>query len=183
MRKSTLFIMIGTLGIFALLGACAAFAEVAIKGGVDVGGTLDVEGTDFDVDTGFSVAGEFTKSVAKIVSLGAGAEFQFPRSTESGSGTFNFIPVYALGKIQIPIPLNPYASAKVGYNFFLGNDDFKGGGSLKGGLHYGFGVGISLFKLLLAEGSYSIHNGVYESGGGDSDITYSTFSIKAGVKF
>jgi hypothetical protein len=184
MRKTIMFVIISALAIFALLGTSAAFADFMIKGGVDLGGTLDIEGYDYDVNTGFTAAVEFTKSVAKIVDLGAGGEFQFPRSPEDSSGEFYFIPLYAVGRVKIPIPLHPYATGKIGYNFFLGNEDYKGtDGKLTGGLHYGFGAGIVVFKFLVVEGSYSIYSGVHEWGGSDFDTTYKAFGLKAGVKF
>ena len=183
MRKTTVYALMCALAIVALLGAGSAFADVMIKGGIDLSGTRDIEGDEDDVEQSFSVAVEFTKPIAKLFHLGAGIEGQFPRSADGEDGTFFFIPLYAVGRLQLPIPLEPYATGKIGYNFFLGNEDYLLGGKTKGGLHYGFGVGVVLFKFLVAEGSYSIYNGVQELGGSDSDTTYKAFSLKAGVKF
>jgi hypothetical protein len=185
MRKPTLCALICTLGFVTLLGTGPAFAEVVIKGGIDVSGKLEVAGAKKDVEQSYSAAVEFTKPVVKFLHLGAGVEGQLPRSTEGGTGTFFFIPVYAVGRAQIPLGMfTPYATARVGYNFFFGDDAYKGaGGKLKGGINYGFGAGVVLFKFLLAEGSYSVYNGVHEWLGSDFDTTYSTFSLKAGVKF
>jgi hypothetical protein len=185
MRKATLYALICTLSIVALLGTAPAFAEVMIKGGIDISGTRDIEGVKNDVEQSYSAAVEFTKPVMKFLHLGVGVEGQLPRSTEGGTGKFYFIPVYAVGRVPIPLGLiNPYATARVGYNFFFGDDAYKGaGGKLKGGIHYGFGAGVVLFKFLLAEGSYSIYNGVHEFGGSTFDTTYSTFGLKAGLKF
>lgn len=180
MRKSTMFAIVCLFGIFALLGTSAAFAGMVIKGGIDIGGKLDVGGVENDVKESFSVSAEFTKSIMKIVYLGVGVEGQLPRSTEGGTGKFFFVPAYGVGRVQIPLGLiSPYATARVGYNFFLGDDAFKAGDKLKGGIHYGIGAGAVFLKFLLAEGSYAIYNGEK----GSSDTTYSTFSLKAGVKF
>jgi hypothetical protein len=185
MRKSILRAIASVVGVFALVTG-SAFADVVIKGGIDLGGKHEVEnlGPD-DVETGYSIAAEFTKPVLKFLHLGAGAEYQFPRSVEGDTGQFNFLPLYAVARVTIPLNLfTPYATARVGYNFLFGDDDYKGiGGSLKGGLHYGFGAGAIVFKFLLVEGIYAIYNGTGEFGGGDWDINYSTFGIKAGVKF
>jgi hypothetical protein len=183
MRKTTIYALICALAIFALVGTGSAFADVMIKGGIDFGGTRDIEGTEDDVEQSFSVAVEFTKPIAKLFHLGGGIEGQLPRSADGESGTFFFIPLYAVGRVQLPIPLHPYATGKIGYNFFLGNAEYELGGMTKGGLHYGFGAGIVVFKFLVVEGSYSICNGVQERVGGDADTTYKAFSLKAGVKF
>jgi hypothetical protein len=183
MRKTTMYALICALATVALLGAGSAFADVMIKGGIDLGGTRDIEGIEDDVEQSYSVAVEFTKPIAKLFHLGGGIEGQFPRSADGEDGTFFFIPLYAVGRLQIPIPLHPYVTGKIGYNFFLGNEDYLMGGMTKGGLHYGFGAGIVIFKFLVAEGSYSVCNGMQEWSGADFDTTYKAWSIKAGVKF
>jgi hypothetical protein len=33
-----------------------------------------------------------------------------------------------------------YAVGRIGYGFLMGNDEFKSGGDLKGGLYYGLGA-------------------------------------------
>lgn len=183
MKKTTKCALICALAVVALLGAGSAFADVMIKGGIDMGGIRDIEGVEDDVEQSYSFAVEFTKPIAKLFHLGGGIEGQLPRAADGEDGKFFFIPLYAVGRLQIPIPLQPYAMGKIGYNFFLGDVDYLMGGKTKGGLHYGFGAGIVVFKFLVVEGSYSIHNGVQEWSGSDFDTTYKAWSLKAGVKF
>ena len=108
---------------------------------------------DVDIENSFSLTMEILSSINQYVGLGAGLNFQFPRSVdETGAeGDFYFIPIYALLKAQIPTQSNlaPFFGFHLGYNIFMADDDFTGDGDLTGGFYYGFGVGI-----IIAEGIF-----------------------------
>jgi hypothetical protein len=123
MRKTTLYTLICTLSILTLLGTGSTFAEVMIKGGIDVSGTRDVEGVKNDVEQSYS------------------APFDQRRHGE--------------------VLFHPRLRGRPDPDSALHIHPVRHG----------------------AGGSYSIYNGVHEFGGSTFDTTYSTFSLKAGLKF
>jgi len=183
MRK-ILILLISAVFVFAASGA---FADVVFKGSYDFSGTAKYESFKTDAGSGFSLSVEYYKPILKIVHLGGGVEYQFPRANED-NGEFNFVPIYGAVRVVIPVPaVKPYAIGHIGYNIFRGDaafvDDGSGGqANLKGGLAYGIGAGVIFFKYVLIEGQYSVNRGTlsYELLG-DVGFTYSSFQLSAGV--
>jgi hypothetical protein len=172
--------MLVVLCAVVFIGAASgALADAVFKASYDLSGTGKMGSLENDVEAGWSLAAEYYMPVINVLQIGGGAEYQFSRSASGGTGgNFNFIPVYGAVRVVIPIPtVKPYAIGRIGYNFFLGDDDFKGGTDLKGGLTYGLGAGVILFKFVLVEGQYSVNKGSL----GSTDFTYSKFSISAGI--
>ena len=155
-----------------------ALADAVVKGSYDLSGTAKSDSTESDTDTGWSAAVEYYYPVIKFLQIGGGAEYQFPRSGKDITGKFNFVPVYGAVRVVVPIPpVKPYAVGRIGYSFLFGDDDFKGGKDLKGGITYGFGAGVILFKFVLVEGQYSVNQGAV----GSTDFSYSKISVSAGL--
>ena len=183
MRKLHI-ILVSAVFMFAASGA---FADMVFKGSYDFSGTAKYESLETSASSGYSLSVEYYKPILKLLQIGGGVEYQFPRANEN-NGEFNFIPIYGSVRVVVPIPaVKPYAVGRIGYNFFLGDAAFKDDGSggqadLKGGLTYGIGAGAILFKYVLIEGIYNVNRGTlsYESLG-DVAFTYSRFQLSAGV--
>jgi hypothetical protein len=168
-----------------VLSANLSLAGTVVKGSFDFKGKMKVGSVDFDVEQSFSVAGEHYLSLHDFVEVGLGGEYQFHRGIEGSSGTFHFVPVYGcvrVSPLNLPV-IDPYAAARVGYNFFFGDDDFTGGWDTKGGICYGFGAGTRIMDFLIVEGMYTVNNGTMSSGGSEMELKYSKFSAYAGVEF
>ena len=165
-----------------MLAASGAFADMVFKGSYDVRGTAKYESFETSAGSGFSLSVEYYKPILKILQIGGGIEYQFPRAYED-NGEFNFIPIYGSVRVVVPIPaVKPYAIGRIGYNFFRGDAAFRDDGSggqadLKGGLTYGIGGGVILFKYVLIEGMYNVNKGTLS----DAAFTYSRFQLSAGV--
>lgn len=177
MRKVWLIVVV------LMLAGNLALAETVIKGSIDFKGDADREDIDFDTDEGFSIAAEQYFSAHEIFDIGLGAEYQFRRAQEGADGEFNFIPVYAAARFSpIALPfMRPYATGRIGYGFFLGDDTFKNGSDLEGGFHWGAGVGAQVLDFIIVEGLYTVSNGNISDARGDFE--YSRFSLYAGVAF
>jgi hypothetical protein len=173
---------------FTFVGtASAAFGDAVFKGSYDFSGTASYDSSETDTGTGYALAIEYYKPIREIVHLGGGAEYQFSRTNED-RGEFYFIPLYGSLRVMIPIQIvKPYAIGRIGYNFFRSDSVFADDGSggqadLKGGLTYGFGAGVIMFKYVLIEGQYSVNKGTLDyASREDESFSYSRFQISAGV--
>jgi hypothetical protein len=184
MRKMLILLIIALF----FTAAGSALADVAFKGSYDFNGIAKYESFQTDAASGFDVSVEYYGSVLKVVQLGGGIEYQFPRANED-SGEFSFVPIYGAVRVIIPVPaVKPYVIGRIGYNLFRGDaafvDDGSGGqASLKGGLTYGVGAGIIFLKFVLVEGQYAVNKGTlkYGTAPGDVGFTYSRFQLSAGI--
>ncbi|MDR3243754.1 MAG: porin family protein [Elusimicrobiota bacterium] len=175
-------------------GSVFAAGEINVKAGVQLGGSLKVEGggesTSFTPPEGFSIGAEFLYPVAKIVKVGGGVDYLVARKIDkdasSNASEVSFIPIYAA------IQVNPIAAAdgvffkgKVGYSIFslsnLGSEQ-----TTKGGLTWGLGAGYEFpFGLILGL-SYDFYYSAIEDSRDDRDtmdITYSALTVAVGYKF
>jgi opacity protein-like surface antigen len=188
-RTSMKRIFILLMSLLFAASAGGACADVAVKGSFDFSGTAKYGSSETDTGSGFDLSVEYFGTVAKIVQLGGGVEYQFLRSSGEG-GEFGFLPIYGAVRVVIPVPaVKPYALGRIGYNLFRGDSAFKDDGSggqadLKGGLAYGIGGGIIFLKYVLIEGQYSVNQGKLDYASiPDKDFTYSRFQLSAGVNF
>jgi hypothetical protein len=76
----------------------------------------------------------------------------------------------------------------MGYNVHAGDDEYKNGADLKGGICYGIGGGINFnfgrspFAAFL-EGNYAVDKGSVSRGGRDVDVSYKRFQLGIGLAF
>ncbi len=163
------------------------FAEATIKFGFDMAGNhkVSVEGlsNSEDVNMGISLSGEYVSNIDKNIGMGFGMTFQMPRSQKNYSGNFNFIPVYGLVRINsISSEVSPYFIGQLGYNlFYMGDNAYRGSGSLSGGIYYGIGAGLLLQSRSQIEILYSVNKGSYKLAGYPNfDIEYSKITLSFG---
>ncbi|MBN2040254.1 MAG: hypothetical protein JW864_09450 [Spirochaetes bacterium] len=159
------------------------------KGGYDMTGNAEIENVESDIESSYCVSFEFLSMMGQGFGLGVGAIYQFARGIdESGleNSEFQFIPLYGLIKFFIPTTyLAPFGILHVGYNFFLGNDEFKGDSDLEGGLYWGVGGGIMLSNGLQFELLYSVDNGkiINDDSDAEMDVKYTKITLSAGFNF
>jgi hypothetical protein len=177
-----------------------------IKAGIDMMGESDSEfdygaGTDTSsggVNTGISVSAEYIFGINDMVGIGPGITYQFPRGIDEDypEGKFQFIPIYALFSFCIPTKrsdLSPFVVFHIGYNLFLGDDDFEESYgddvTFEGGLYWGLGGGIRLQNGLQLEILYSVNKGYAKDifvpglGEGDGEAEYSKVTFSVGYNF
>jgi hypothetical protein len=173
--------------------------SIRALGSVDFGGKLgtyatDVKGgddQDYETKLGFDAGAEVLYSVSKGVQLGAGAGYLFGREVDDAdvSGKFGFIPVYGLAKFGVDLGLvKPYALGRVGYDFLTGDDDYKDGVDLKGGLCYFLGGGIEIGIPntpvgAFVEAGYSVNRGEVKGDAVDAKIQYKRLQTSLGLSF
>jgi hypothetical protein len=166
---------------------------------IDFAGTAHTENSDYDVsddtDTkmGFGLGAEAMVGVWKELKVGGGVQYGFSRGLDvSGSSAeFSFIPVYGIVAYGFKLPMvNPYVIGRVGYNLFMGNDDFKNSADLKGGIYLTLGGGASfnipgLPLKPFVELNYAIDNGQLDFGSGTTayDVSYRRLQVAAGASF
>jgi len=193
MRRITIIICLA-LCIFYVNDAIAE-PQWLIKMGIDMPGDYHVSGMGLsgttDVETGFSVAGEFISNIKSQnnISFGLGLEYQIPRSQKELQGDFYFIPIYGLMKIHLNKinEISPYLNFRLGYNLFDGDNNFKGTGllraSLDGGLYYALGIGAITGRYYAMEITYSVNRGEGNIAGVGFDVEYSKVGLSIGYIF
>jgi hypothetical protein len=167
--------------------------SVALKFCVDVAGshksTTMNHSSSMDVNTGKSVGFEVGRRSEESFNYAIGLTYLIPREQViSGSGNFNFMPIYAVGKIRLTQgeeSIKPIFIANVGYNvLFNGDTNYKGLFSLSGGLYIAGGLRLEIDKFFF-EGLYKLFNGSAKYGSGDAtvniNVAYTTFSLALGV--
>jgi len=165
-----------------------------LKYGVDLGGKHKVsvsgQSVTVSVKNGMTGAIEFYMvDKAKASRLGVGLEYQLPRSQSDYEGDFNFLSYYIAFRISSGHKgRSEYVTLftfKLGHSYFSGDSNYKGSGQyeadLKGGFHFGVGLGILHSDVLLIEGIYEVNFGNIELSGDKFDIKYSRFYISMGI--
>ena len=192
MKKTVIILTISTLLVITTVNNSYAGFGGAIKIGVDLAGDHEVSGLGLtgseDVEMGLSLSGEIFGTIGNNFDLGGGMTFQFPRSQEDFQGDFSFLPIYGMARWRSSSEkFAPYAIGQLGYNFFFGDDDYKGTGvfaaDLDGGLYYGIGGGFIIYKHFQIEALYSVNNGTGNILGIDFDVEYSKISLTFGYNF
>ncbi|MGM0548049.1 MAG: outer membrane beta-barrel protein [Bacillota bacterium] len=180
--KSKILVLL--LAAFLVVGlSSASMAQVPgywdIKGAIDFGGEIDIDGqSDQDVDSGFTLVGEYKVPYTSQWTLGAGMRYQLDRETDDTKKDFNFIPFYGLA--QYNMQNSPYyLLGHLGYNTF----DIDTYSDESGGMYYAVGAGMDLASNMSAEVMYSVNNGEAEVKGTDQDVEYSKLTVSLGYQF
>ena|SRR6056297_1665674 len=180
MKKLSIFILV--LSLMLISSSALAAGHMAEKGTWTFGADFDLGGTlsatnDWDVDSGFTIDGEYLMPAKNKVSYGGGIAYQLSRSLKAdANATFSFVPVYGLLKYEMQS--NSYLVGHVGYNLFNGNDTFKDGGELGGGFYYAAGIGVGM-ENYSADLLYTVNNGTWEN----DNVSYSKLSLSFGMSF
>lgn len=178
-------ILVLFLAAFLVIGlSSASMAQVPgywdIKGAIDFGGEIDIDGAgDEDVDSGFTLVGEYKIPYTSEWTFGGGVRYQLDREIDNSNGTdFNFVPFYALAHYNMQN--SPYyLLGHLGYNTF----DIDNYGDESGGMYYAVGAGMDLASNMSAEVMYSVNNGEAEVKGTDEDVEYSKLTVSLGYQF
>jgi hypothetical protein len=140
---------------------------------------------DLSVNTGVTIGFEILSNTGSNFNFGGGLMYLIPREQEiSGSGTFNFVPIYAMIKVDLSTNVHvvPSLIGSIGYNaLFNGESKYKGPMSLKGGLYLAGGMRISPGTLFF-EVLYKSFSGSANYQNLNFDIVYTTLSIGMGVE-
>lgn len=188
MKKQCLVLALSFLSIIFM--GSYAFAESTIKIGLDMAGEHKVSvvgvSSSEDVNMGISLSGEYVSAIDKNIGIGFGMTFQIPRAQKDYPGNFNFIPLYGLVKIgSVASEVSPYLIGQLGYNLlYMGDNTYKGDGSLSGGIYYGIGGGLIFRNLSQIEILYSVNKGSWELAGYPNfDVEYSKITLSFGFNF
>jgi hypothetical protein len=164
--------------------------SVALKFCIDLAGSHKVSAMghsgSMDVNTGVSVGLEVGRRSEEMFNFAVGLTYLIPREQViSGSGKFNFMPIYAVGKFRLnegEESIKPILIGNLGYDvLFNGDSNYKGPFSLSGGLYFAGGLRLEIDQFFL--------EGLFKSFGGSAkydsdtsiDVTYTTFSLALGV--
>jgi hypothetical protein len=182
MKKTALVLF---LTVFLITGISAAsFAQVPgywdIKGAIDFGGEADIDGLgNKDVDTGFTLVGEYKVPYTGQWTFGGGIRYQLDREIDNTSADISFVPFYALAHYNMTN--SPYYFlGHLGYNTF----DMDNTSDTSGGMYYALGAGMDLGSNMSAELMYSENNGEAEGYNGNNiDVEYSKITVSLGYQF
>lgn len=177
--------------VLLMVSSCTVLAAEGYfnaKLGLDLAGNHDVDydggSDDYDVDTGFTIAGEYLVPYNAKVDFGAGLAYQFERAVDvSGDPEFGFIPLYGIVKYKLD---KAYLLGQLGYNFFNPSNEYEDDGDAEGGLYYGLGAGMNFSENIFAEILYTANNGEVtydEYDDADFDVDNSQISLMLGYKF
>ncbi|MCC3144672.1 outer membrane beta-barrel protein [Halanaerobium sp. Z-7514] len=197
--KKVVFLLVISLIVFSGVAAAQTGGDFVFRLGYDMSGEMDIDGEDYDVESGYSLTAEYRLSAADNFSYGAGITYQLERDVDITDGPgdvgFNYTPIYLLGEYRMAEqPL--YFVGHLGYNLFSIDEDVE---SESGGLYYALGGGIEFEDRYLLELLYTVNNSSIEveSGNGNNEITpaqnenefedidlkYTKFTISLGIKF
>lgn len=162
------------------LFANAGDFEFIVKGYIDLPGKAYIDNTHSyhkDIKMGFSLGCELLKYKRDMFGFGIGALYQFPREADEfdSHGKFSFMPIYGMLKVNFSgRHANPFCVVHYGYNFLMGDDDFKKDTELRGGHYFSIGGGVKLKWSIVIEFLYSIH-----WGGRTRDVNGSKYDLDA----
>jgi hypothetical protein len=187
--------IIATILLVGLLGT-QVMADNTVSVGYDFNGKDKLNEGSIDINSSFCLGYEYSITEGPL-EYGAGIQYQFDREFKNANNyKFNYIPVYGLANYYFNEGdgIKPYLAGKLGYNFLIGNEDFKevvytntgnraGTGSCNGGLFYGLGFGITYEKFKV-ELLYSVNNGGLSFAGQKiEDFSYSKVGLSFGYRF
>ncbi|UCB47065.1 MAG: hypothetical protein JSV25_06530 [Spirochaetota bacterium] len=153
----------------------------------------------YSIDTmiGVSSGAEFFYALHENINVGVGFEYQIPREQNQNPGGFNFLPIFAVIRFPFSLELfEPYAIGRFGFNFFFGDDQYRGTGAgnsnLEGGIYYSIGSGVSIpgisFSILniplnpFLEVNYSVNHGSGIIQDSQQEVIYTSLSLYIGVE-
>jgi hypothetical protein len=160
--------------------------------------TADVEGTllgeyisssgEEEVENSLTPSLQFGAPITKNIEVGVGVKYQMPRRQKDFEGNFTFIPAYFFIRVSgmSNEHITPYVTGQLGYNHFIGDDDYKGVAILSGKHYYGLGLGLLLLNHINLGALYSVNSGAYKldylNNDLEGDIRYSKISLFMGFK-
>ncbi len=186
MKKAILLPLL--LGTFFVISISARVnASVCVKYGADVSGNIEFNENSVSSETGvkngssfgIEILNEFT--VDRPSELGLGVSYLPSRSVGAAdNGSFSIISVYVIENIYFSSRKTavPYLSALVGYDWLDGDAAFQNSSSLKGGLYWGVGAGISFGKP-----RFEFYHIVASGKRGDESMDYTRESVMLVYKF
>ncbi|MDR2772935.1 MAG: hypothetical protein LBB93_05655 [Elusimicrobiota bacterium] len=194
--------------IAAIIAANVASAQVLDgnligKVGLDIAGKFNSDkylphedSNHFNTASGLEIAGEYTLSVANIVSVGGGLKYVFGKDIididRDGTGKAAYLPAYFLVNVKpffTPGLSSLYFLANLGWNLYADLDlsrRYDQKVTTYGRTYLAFGVGYELPFGLLFEAVYNIYNAETTFQGGDSSTIFTSYhnvSFIAGYKF
>ncbi len=183
MKKLTVLLLVMALLVFSGSALAQNQGYFEAKFGIDVMGEFDPDGSsEEDVETGYTLTGEYKIPMDAMWTYGAGISYQLDREfDDSSSDEFNFTSVYAIGQYNLE-DSPTYLLGHLGYNTFDGSESSL---DYSGGLYYGLGAGFNFGQSnqYVAEFIYSVNSGEVENGGDTTDVDYSKISMSVGMKF
>jgi hypothetical protein len=152
---------------------------------VKVSGTNTINKGDSTIGTGISLTAEEIYYVLPTIGIGGGISYQTTREEPVSGGHFNFIPIYGLVRVRsTPTSVNsyPYATAHLGYNYFIADHEYAGAGNyeMTNGAYAGLGAGY-VFGRMQVEVLYTIDQG--RLSGNDYDALNSHYTISADAAY
>lgn len=167
------------------------FNEFVIRTGLDIGGTHKVSGVGLTGEDGVNVGvslgiEDYWVAPERAVMVGAGLEFQLPRSMSEYAGSFRFTSAYLLLKFPM---LRDYTGSnylliggRAGYNWYYGNSDYRGNLLLEGGSYLGAGLSLLISNTFFLEVTRTINNGSFDFGLPTFHVNYIKTCISLGLK-
>lgn len=143
----------------------------------------------FDVGMGVSPGFEYILKSGSFY-YGVGAEYQVQRDVkfDSFKRKVGFIPLFGTFRYQYAtdLKINPELIVQGGYNFFTADDNYKGDGTLTGGLFWGLGAGFAIHKNYIIQAMYKTNYGnlkqdIFETTY-DTDVTNTQINILFGYR-
>lgn len=187
MKKLSIFILVLSLMLISASALADSHMNMAEKGtwtlGIDydMGGSLTNTNPNIvatDVNGGFTLNGEYVIPYKNNMSYGGGFAYQLSRSlARDEAEEINFMPFYGIFKYDMEN--EAYVIGHLGYNVFGGNDAYKDGEELGGGLYYAAGAGIDMQEKYNGELIYSVNKGTR----GNYEVRYSKLTLSFGYEF
>lgn len=167
---------------------------IALKGGFDFPGKLDIEqnsdDTTLDMDSGFSGAVEYAAGYNSYFSYGGGISGQYPHSVNDDiKGKLGFVEGYGMINFTLPAVINNtdlYTTLQLGWSYPYADSTFKDNfadSSFSGDVYWGAGVGVVLYSHYLVEFFYRAHHGEMEQGDDASEFEHRHFGLAIGYQF
>jgi hypothetical protein len=170
------------LAVVLLFTACAAFADLNIKFGLDPFGEVrQVKRqngiTTLNPDFGVSLKGDYLRLVRQDVKAGLGLEYLFPRNMGKDTD-FSYMPLYITAECTPFYEKEIFFKVNLGYNllFNTNNSDIKNG---IGGFYYAFGAGFEYDYGMTVALMFSS----YYANTSSADYIYNKIGIDIGYKF
>lgn len=140
--------------------------------------------------SGISLAQELYISTGRLLQIGGGFRYLFPRTSEDDE-QLTWMPLYGAVKLFLPVESVPlYARGALGYSFLSGNSAAEQNKTdLKGGMYFNLGAGVDLplhytdsvrFSFVFDMG-WSSYSGSYTSGSSERSLTFMTMDMLAGM--
>lgn len=178
MKKLVVVLVVSLMLVFAV--GSVTLADMTVKAGYDLGGTMSSAGSSLNVDGGLALGFEYTSEMADNLMVGGGFEYQLNRKPAGSSSGFSFIPLYGLVQYKFD---QFYVVGRLGYDLYNQEAAIPAGASISGGIYYGVGAGYSINQNMVVEAIYGISNASFSYMGITQTASYSKLGLSFGYKF